>query len=93
MERYKVLLSGTALRFLRRLDSKTIERIKKGLLALEENPFHGRPKADIKQLQGSFDPVLYRIRIGEYRAIYAVSGSEVSVTEIMKRSRGYEWLD
>jgi mRNA interferase RelE/StbE len=93
LKRYDVLLSESAVRFLRRTDNKTAERIKNGLKALVENPFQNRPRADIKQLVGSFDPVLYRIRIGDYRIIYAVSGSKVKITEIIIRGKGYKWLD
>lgn len=93
MKRYDVLLSETVLRFLHRIDSKTAERIKNGLHCLAENPFQNRPKADVKQLVGSFEPTLYRLRIGDYRIIYSISGSHVKVTEIIARGKGYKWLD
>ena len=93
MKRYDVLLSESAVRFLQRVDSKTAARIKNGLRGLVENPFQNRPKADIKQLVGSFEPVLHRLRVGNYRIIYAIGRSEVKVTEIIARGKGYKWLE
>ena len=93
LEAYNVLLSRVAQRFIDRLDGKTAARVRKCLGCLSENPFHGRPGADIKQLSGYCNPVFYRLRIGDYRAIYAVEGHEVKVTEIMPRGKGYEWLE
>ncbi len=55
---------------------------------LEEDPFRPRPTADIRVLEGT-DPKKYRLRIGNYRAVYAVVGSEVKVLEVFARGRGY----
>jgi len=33
---------------------------------------------------------LYRLRIGDYRAVYAVEGDAVLVTEIFLRGKGYK---
>jgi len=49
----------------------TRTRIVKGLRVLEEDPFRPRPKADIRGIEGT-NPRKYRIRFGDYRAIYAV---------------------
>ncbi len=55
---------------------------------LEQDPFHPRPKADINPIKGT-EPRKYRLRIGEYRAVHAVAGSEVKVIEVFARGRGY----
>ena len=60
---------------------------------LKEKPYLPRSGADIKKLEGSFDPALYRIRVGEYRAIYAIIEKEVRITTILHRSKGYKWLE
>lgn len=88
-----MLLSKVAVRHIERLDGKTAMRIRKSLECLSENPYHSRPGADIKQLSGSCNPIFYRLRIGDYRAVYVVEGRKVMVTEIMTRGRGYEWLE
>ena len=93
MPKYDVLLSESALRFLHRIDNNTAERIKNGMKELIEDPFQSRPKADIKQLVGSHDPVLFRLRIGDYRVIYAIIENKVKVSEIIIRGKGYKWLD
>jgi mRNA interferase RelE/StbE len=90
---YKVFLSKTACKQLNSLDKKTAQRIKKSLRVLEENPFEKRSRADIKQLHGAEDPKLYRLRVGDYRAIYAVVNRDVKITEIIHRKKAYSFLD
>ena len=82
----RVTPSETAAR-LRKLPAGTRTRIVKGLRVLEEDPFRPRPKADLRVIEGT-NPRKYRIRIGDYRAIYAVVEREVKV-EIFIRGRGY----
>ncbi len=85
---FRVTLSETAVRQLRKLEKTDRDRIVRALRALAEDPFRPRPKADIRILEGT-DPRKYRLRIGEYRAVYAVIGSEVRVIEVFARGRGY----
>lgn len=85
---FRVTLSETAFRQLRRLPKDTRSRIAKALRVLEEDPFRPRPKADIRMIEGT-EPRKYRLRIGEYRAIYAVVKDEVRVIEVLIRGRGY----
>ena len=85
---YRVTLSETAVRQLRKLEKVDRERIVRGLRALEEDPFRPRSRADIRVLEGT-DPRKYRLRVGAYRAVYAVVGSEVKVLEVFARGRGY----
>jgi mRNA-degrading endonuclease RelE of RelBE toxin-antitoxin system len=63
----------------------TRARIVTGLRVLEDDPFRPRPKADIRLIEGT-DPRKYRIRIGDYRAIYAVVDREVKVVGIFIRN-------
>jgi mRNA interferase RelE/StbE len=93
LTKYKVLLSQTAASQLSILDSKETRRIKDALRALQDAPFHRRSGADIKKLITTDDPPLFRLRIGNYRAIYFVVDNEVRVTEIIHRRKGYKWLD
>lgn len=65
-------------------------RITRGLHALQEDPIHARPTADILRLRGTRGREdLFRLRIGDYRAIYAVQGNVVYVTDLFHRGRGY----
>ena len=83
---FRVTLPETAAR-LRKLPAGTRTRIAKGLRVLEEDPFRPRPRADLRVIEGT-NPRKYRIRIGDYRAIYAVVEREVKVVEIFMRGRG-----
>ncbi len=80
---YDIRFHPSAVKFLRELDVDTKDRIKLALRNLENDPFRNRPKADIKKLEGTKGrESLYRLRIGDYRAVYAVEGNTVWVTEI-----------
>ncbi|NPE29275.1 type II toxin-antitoxin system RelE/ParE family toxin [Methanococcoides sp. SA1] len=77
-------------KFLNALTPDTKERIVDGLKVLSNLPVEG----DVKKLKGTKGRNdLYRLRIGEYRAIYEVEEGNVYVLEVMLRGRGYGWLD
>jgi mRNA-degrading endonuclease RelE of RelBE toxin-antitoxin system len=86
------MLSQTAVSQMELLKPTQKKRVKEALSSLEEDPFRNRPRADIKKLRHPSDPPLFRMRIGVYRAIYFVIDKEVKVTEIIHRSKGYDWL-
>ena len=85
---FRVVLSETAARQLRKLPRETRDRIVRGLHGLEDDPFRPRPKDDIRPIEGT-DPKKLRLRVGDYRAIYAVVDDQVKVLEIFVRGRGY----
>ncbi len=86
MARYSVELKPSARKELERLPGKVIERIFPKLEALELDP---RP-AGCKKLKGGRDE--WRIRVGEYRAVYIIDDVKlrISVTRIRHRSEVYE---
>lgn len=93
--KYEVRLHPDAVKFLKSLDSKTIERIKAAIKNIADDPYKSRSKADIVKLKGTKGrDDLYRLRVGNYRVIYAVesSSSIIWVTEIIERGKGYQWL-
>lgn len=90
---FQVLLSESARDIFYSLDEATKKRMRKAFEALAENPFKNRSGADIKKLKGSFNPTIYRIRVGDYRLIYCIIEKEVKITKIMLRSEGYNWLE
>lgn len=92
MTRYRVLLSRTAVAQLGLLDDRRAKGIKDALHRLEDGPFRPRSGVDIKKLAMSLNPPLFRLRLGDYRAIYFITDREVRVTEIIHRSKGYKWL-
>ena len=85
---FQVTVSETAARQLRKLPQDLRKRIGTALRVLAEDPSRARPKADILPIEGT-EPRKYRLRIGEYRAVYAVVGREVKVIEVFVRGRGY----
>jgi len=93
LTKFSVIIADSAVKELKVLDAKLTERIKIHLKELEEDPFRKRPKADIKRLHGLKDPILYRLRVGEYRIIYAIGEKNVKITHILKRSDAYKVLD
>ncbi len=86
MGNYAVDLKPSARKELERLPAKVIERIFPKLEALETEP---RPSG-CKKLKGGRDE--WRIRVGDYRVVYTIDDTKlsVSVTRIRKRDGAYE---
>ena len=61
----KIKYSRESLKFLSKLDSKSVSRIRTGINGLTEDP----PRGDIKTLQGYNDD-RKRLRIGGWRVIF-----------------------
>ena len=90
---FEIKLHPDAVKFLVNLNPETKERLKSGIKSLEIDPFKSRSHADIKKLKGTKKrDDLYRLRVGDYRVIYAVEENTVLVLEIILRERGYNWL-
>ena len=88
---FDIRLHPDAVKFLKGLDEDSRNRIKSTLRSLEDDPFKNRSKAGIKKLKGTKGREdLYRLRIGDYRAVYAVEGDIVWVTEILLRGKVYK---
>ncbi|MFQ5815422.1 MAG: type II toxin-antitoxin system RelE/ParE family toxin [Candidatus Hydrothermarchaeaceae archaeon] len=92
MKTYKVLLNPKAYGELKSLPVELSVRIKDGLKNLRKDPYKARSGADIKPLHGTSSPRLYRLRVGDYRAIYWVDekNSEVLVEKIAPRRKAYD---
>lgn len=61
----KIKYSKASLKFLSKLDKKSIERIREAIHGLTETP----PKGDIKLMSGYNDNRM-RLRVGKWRIIY-----------------------
>jgi len=83
-----VLASRTFEKQFRKLTRTEQERLRKAWRALADDPLTPRSGADIKQLAGT-EPAKHRIRIGDWRIIYLVDGSQVKMIELFRRGRGY----
>lgn len=90
---FEIKLHPDAVKFLVDLNPETKERLKSGIKSLEIDPFKSRSRSDIKKLKGTKKrDDMYRLRVGDYRVIYAVEENTVLVLEIIPRERGYDWL-
>ena len=83
MAKYAAEFSPRALEDIQACWPDVAARILRKFRELEDNPF---PRGDtVKQLKG-FDRPTYRLRIGDYRAVYRISGSVVVILRIITRS-------
>jgi mRNA interferase RelE/StbE len=90
---HEVKLHREVAKTLERMTPQLRSRIIRGLRALEANPYDSRPGADIARLRGTKGREdLFRLRIGDYRVIYAVVAGIVYITEIFHRGREYKQL-
>jgi mRNA interferase RelE/StbE len=68
-------------------------RIIRELRALELNPYEPRAGADIARLRGTKGREdVFRLRVGDYRVIYAVVAGIVYITDIFHRGKGYKQI-
>jgi mRNA-degrading endonuclease RelE of RelBE toxin-antitoxin system len=50
-------------------------------------------RGDLKRLRGTRGREdLFRLRVGDYRVVLAISAREIRVTRIIHRGEGYDWL-
>ena len=83
-----VLLSERARRDFGRLPESARSRIRRALFE-----FAATGRADVKRLAGiRAREDLFRLRIGEYRIVFAVTATDIRVTRIIPRGEGYPWL-
>lgn len=84
-----MLLSETARGQLEEMGAKGGARMRRGLWQPAVEPYRGRSGADIKKLVRS-DPAMYRLRVGDWRALFFIVGKEVRVTSIARRENAYD---
>ena len=85
---YFVELSVRAQDFLEKLDRNVKERIEKRLKNLEDNPV----PSDSKFIGRENNEMIFRYRIGKFRALYKIKESQkiILVTKIDKRDKVYD---
>ena len=80
---YRILLTRAAEKGLDALPRPLFLRVKRELLALAENPH----PVDCKALKGKHKG-LHRVRLGDYRIIYEVKGTELVIVVVKIATRG-----
>jgi len=85
--KYRVVFTSSAERELKKLPPQVIARILSRIETLSSNP---RP-AGCKKLQGGDRE--WRIRVGDYRVVYAIDDPKllVEVTRVRHRKDVYQW--
>lgn len=85
---YSVELSQKASKFLDKLDKYLSERIKERLKILSENPV----PSDAKFINREDNDKVFRLRIGDYRALYKLKEKQkvILVAKVDKRPRVYQ---
>ena len=69
-------------------------RTKDALGRLAEDPSGRTNGLDVKQLDsGDILPHLFRLRVGDWRAVFAVDDREVIVVRAFHRRDGYGWME
>jgi mRNA interferase RelE/StbE len=87
---YEVKLHREVVKTLTQMTPALRSRIIKALRSLQADPFHPRASEDIVRLKGTRGRQdLFRLRVGDYRAIYGIEGNIVYVTDLFHRGRGY----
>ncbi len=84
---FTVMLSPDVQKYLDSLDKKRIKNIKKHLKELEKDPFRPRAACDIDIVAGSGRPPIYRLRMGEFRAMYFIEERAVFVVDLFPKKR------
>lgn len=86
---FRLLISMDAQKYLDNLDNKQVRNIKKHLKELEDDPFKPRSGCGLDIIAGSGTSLMYRQRIGKYRAEYFVDEEEctVYITDIFLKRR------
>ena len=69
-----------AKRAIERLDGPTKQRIRQGINKL--------PEGDIKRLKGHTN--LYRLRIGEWRILFTMAASQITIEDVLPRGDAYK---
>ena len=83
-----VLLSGPAQRAYAALPTEERRRVHDKLF-----DFARSGRGDVKRLRGTQGREdLFRLRVGDYRVVFAISEAEIRVTQIIHRGEGYDWL-
>ena len=86
---YQIIYKKEAQKFLKKMPARIAGLFKSGFEKLAEDI--ERVDLDIKCLSGS---PYYRLRVGDYRAIYQIDNGELIITVFTVKPRGdvYKWL-
>jgi len=84
---YELYISPSALKELQKLDPNERDSIKTKLKLLVLDPFNN--SIDFTQLRGKHRPIYYRIKSGDYRAIYHIEDERIYIDKVGHRKNIY----
>ena len=85
---FSIQFGPQPIKFIKKLDNQTQERIRNKMLKLKEDPF----PSEIERVEGYKGEKVFRVRVGEYRILYLVryEHKSIFIAKIDKRSRVYD---
>ena len=90
----KVYVSPAAATTVRSLPPETKRRLKAAILGLADDPLGARRGRDVKRFRTHARGLAYyRLRIGDWRAVYRILGERGEVIRVFPRREGYGWMD
>ena len=89
--RYSIVLAPEAIQDLRRLKASHRSAIKEAIETHLRHEPRKESKSRMKRLRGIRRPG-YRLRVGEVRVFYDVSGNTVEILAIVPKSEATPWL-
>ncbi|MHB1435491.1 MAG: type II toxin-antitoxin system RelE family toxin [Thermoplasmata archaeon] len=83
----QLLFKSSAAREFQKLPAPIRQRMRRSLIAVAADPMTPRPGVDIKRMKGVSQ--VWRLRVGDYRALYEFDDRAVRVLEIGSRGNFY----
>ena len=78
----QIEITKSAKKSMKKMDAATRNRIIAGIQKI--------PSGDIRKLQGYEND--YRLRIGDYRILYTITGDLITVNDVLPRGEAYKRL-
>ena len=82
-----------AMAVLRSMPPGPRKRLRAALQSLATDPSGRSNGLDVKRLRTPGQPPAFRLRVGDWRAVWLLRRQSVDVIRILHRSEGYGWLD
>jgi mRNA interferase RelE/StbE len=84
---YEIEFTSSAERAFRKLPQEVQRRFSRAFDLLRQDPRRRRPGCDVRLLSGAANA--WRLRVGDYRGIYAIEGLKVIFTRFGHRANVY----
>lgn len=89
----RIEYSAEAARAIAQAPPAVKRRLKHALAGLRSDPQGTGGSLDVKRLEASGSPAIWRLAVGAWRAAYVLDRERVRVLEVFPRSEGYDWLE